>query len=58
LLRSNRPRAVGPDAQIAAEHAQTYLRTVFGFIGVTDLDIIIAEGMQAQPGRSGRSPPR
>ena len=28
-----------------AEHLETYLRTVFGFIGVTDLEIIAAEGI-------------
>jgi FMN-dependent NADH-azoreductase len=29
----------------AAEHVETYLRTAFGFIGVTNLEIIIAEGL-------------
>ena len=27
------------------EHAETYLRGVFGFIGVTDLELIVAEGL-------------
>jgi FMN-dependent NADH-azoreductase len=31
------------------EHVETYLRTVFGFIGVTDLQIIVAEGLQIGP---------
>jgi FMN-dependent NADH-azoreductase len=30
----------------AAEHVETYLRSVFAFIGVTDPEIIIAEGVQ------------
>lgn len=29
----------------AAEHAERYLRTVLGFIGITDPDFIIAEGL-------------
>ncbi|MDB5413813.1 MAG: FMN-dependent NADH-azoreductase [Rubritepida sp.] len=32
-----------------AEHAESYLRAVFGFIGVTDLEIIVAEGIQMGP---------
>lgn len=31
--------------QAAAEHAETYLRTVLGFIGVTNPEIIVAEGI-------------
>jgi FMN-dependent NADH-azoreductase len=31
------------------EHAETYLRGVFGFIGVTDIDVIVAEGVNAGP---------
>ncbi|WP_068081650.1 FMN-dependent NADH-azoreductase [Novosphingobium rosa] len=29
----------------AYEHAETLLRSIFGFIGVTDLEVIIAEGL-------------
>ena len=29
----------------AFEHAETYLRAVFGFMGVTDLEVIVAEGL-------------
>lgn len=36
------PMAVG-------EHLETYLRWVFGFIGVTNTEVIIAEGMQVSP---------
>jgi FMN-dependent NADH-azoreductase len=33
----------------AAEHVETYLRAAFGFIGVTDLEIIVTEGVQHGP---------
>jgi FMN-dependent NADH-azoreductase len=33
----------------ALEHVESYLRGVFGFIGVTDLEIIVAEGLQIGP---------
>lgn len=33
----------------AFEHAETYLRGVFGFIGVTDIEVIAAEGVAAGP---------
>jgi FMN-dependent NADH-azoreductase len=29
----------------AFEHAETYLRGVLGFIGITDLEVIVAEGL-------------
>lgn len=31
------------------EHAESYLRTVFGFMGVTDLEVIVAEGIALGP---------
>jgi FMN-dependent NADH-azoreductase len=33
----------------AFEHVETYLRGVFGFIGVTGLEIVVAEGLQIGP---------
>lgn len=33
----------------AAEHAETYLRTVLGFIGIKDLEVIVAEGIAQGP---------
>jgi len=33
----------------AFEHVESYLRGVFGFLGVTDLEIIVAEGLQIGP---------
>jgi FMN-dependent NADH-azoreductase len=31
------------------EHAETYLRSVFGFIGVTDIEVVVAEGVNFGP---------
>jgi FMN-dependent NADH-azoreductase len=40
----------GPGApNAAAEHLESYLRTVFGFIGVTDLEFVAADGVQIGP---------
>lgn len=33
----------------ALEHLETYLRSVFGFIGVTELEFITADGVQVGP---------
>lgn len=33
----------------AAEHVETYLRAVFGFIGIANPEFVIAEGVQAGP---------
>jgi FMN-dependent NADH-azoreductase len=30
----------------SAEHAEAYLRAVFGFIAITDLEFVVAEGLQ------------
>ncbi|MDQ0391855.1 FMN-dependent NADH-azoreductase [Labrys monachus] len=38
----------GPEAQ-AAEHLETYLRFVFGFIGITDITFVAADGIQMGP---------
>ena len=36
----------GPEtAYVSAEHAESYLRSVFGFLGVTDLQFILVEGL-------------
>jgi len=40
----------GPGAPIAAyEHAETYLRSAFGFLGITDLEVVAAEGLAVGP---------
>ncbi|MGE8131648.1 FMN-dependent NADH-azoreductase [Methylobacterium sp. NPDC080182] len=33
----------------AYEHAETYLRTVFGFIGITNPEVVVAEGIALGP---------
>ena len=37
------------NAAVAAEHVETYLRTVLGFIGITHPEIIVAEGILVGP---------
>lgn len=50
IVAISRGGLYGADTPSAAgEHLETYLRWVFGFIGVTDLEIIIAEGIQLGP---------
>ena len=39
----------------ANEHLETYLRSIFGYIGVTRLEFIIAEGIQIAPDIRSRS---
>jgi FMN-dependent NADH-azoreductase len=56
ILAISRGGFYGAGAPAAAyEHVETYLRTVFGFIGVTDLKIIIAEGLQIGPEQREKS---
>jgi FMN-dependent NADH-azoreductase len=33
----------------AFEHVETYLRSVFSFVGITNLQFIVAEGVQLGP---------
>jgi FMN-dependent NADH-azoreductase len=47
ISRGNFYGAGAPAA--AAEHLEAWLKTVFGFIGVTDLEFIVAEGVQVGP---------
>ena len=53
ISRGNFYGAGAPAA--AAEHLETYLRVVFGFIGVTDLEFIIAEGVRVGPEHAERA---
>jgi len=40
----------GPGAPAAAfEHAETYLRNIFGFIGITEIEVVAAEGLAVGP---------
>ncbi|OHT18972.1 FMN-dependent NADH-azoreductase [Edaphosphingomonas haloaromaticamans] len=46
IVALSRGGLYGPGSPAAAaEHAETYLRSVFGFIGVTALEVIVAEGL-------------
>ena len=46
----------GPDTPVAAgEHLETYLRWVFGFIGIKDPEFISADGIQIGPEQRQKS---
>ena len=50
IIAISRGGLYGPGAPAAAfEHLQTYLQGVFGFLGVTDLEFIVAEGVMMGP---------
>lgn len=46
--------ATGPDHSPAAflEHAETHLRGVFGFLGVTNVEVIAADGTSVPNARA------
>ncbi|MGO9135712.1 MAG: FMN-dependent NADH-azoreductase [Methylovirgula sp.] len=50
ILAISRGGFYGPGTPAAGfEHAETYLRGVFAFLGVTDLEVIAAEGVAVGP---------
>jgi FMN-dependent NADH-azoreductase len=50
IIAISRGGFYGAGAPTAAmEHLETYLRGVFGFLGVTNLEIIVAEGLNVGP---------
>jgi FMN-dependent NADH-azoreductase len=50
IIAISRGGFYGADTPVAAfEHVETYLRVIFGFIGVTNLEIVVAEGLQVGP---------
>jgi FMN-dependent NADH-azoreductase len=56
IVAISRGGLYGPDAPAAAlEHLETYLRGVFGFIGVTHPELIVAEGLQVGPEQREKS---
>ena len=56
ILSISRGGFYGPGAAAAAmEHLETYLRGIFAFIGVTNPEIIIAEGLQMGPEQRQKS---
>lgn len=56
IITISRGGFYGADTPAAAlEHLETYLRGVFGFIGVTNLEFIVAEGLQVGPEQRDRA---
>lgn len=50
IIAISRGGFYGPGSPAAAfEHAETYLRGVFGFLGITDVEVIAAEGIAVGP---------
>jgi FMN-dependent NADH-azoreductase len=50
IIALSRGGYYGTGAPAAAyEHTESYLRSVFGFIGVTDIEVIVAEGINLGP---------
>ena len=50
ILALARGGKYGPETpNAAAEHQESYLRTVFGFMGITDIESITAEGVAMGP---------
>ena len=53
VIASSRGGLYGPGAPAAGlEHQETYLRTIFGFFGVTDLTVVRAEGLAMGPDKA------
>ena len=47
ILAIARGGLYGPGSPAAPhEHGETYLRSIFGFLGVTDVEVIVAEGLR------------
>jgi FMN-dependent NADH-azoreductase len=56
ILAISRGGFYGPGSPAAAcEQGETYLRAVFGFLGVTNLEVIIAEGVAVGPEQRQKS---
>ncbi len=50
VVAASRGGLYGPGTPAAgAEHGDSYLRTVFGFMGITDIEVIVAEGLALGP---------
>jgi FMN-dependent NADH-azoreductase len=50
ILASSRGGFYGPDSPAASlQHQESYLRGFFGFIGVTDVEVVGAEGVNISP---------
>ena len=50
ILASSRGGFYGPDSPAASlQHQESYLRGFFGFIGITDVEVVSAEGVNISP---------
>lgn len=50
IVAASRGGFYGPDSPYAgAEHQESYLRAVFGFMGITDIEFVRAEGIALGP---------
>ncbi|MGH6965522.1 MAG: FMN-dependent NADH-azoreductase [Phenylobacterium sp.] len=50
ILASSRGGFYGPDSPAASlQHQESYLRGFFGFIGITDVEVVGAEGVNISP---------
>lgn len=53
IIASSRGGFYGPESPMAAlEHQESYLRAFFGFLGVTRLEVVGAEGVRMGPERA------
>ncbi len=53
IIASSRGGFYGPDSPLAAlEHQESHLRAFFGFLGVTRLEVVGAEGVRISPERA------
>lgn len=53
IIASSRGGFYGPESPMAAlEHQESYLRAFFGFLGVTRLEVVGAEGVRISPERA------
>ncbi|TPG22262.1 FMN-dependent NADH-azoreductase [Sphingomonas koreensis] len=49
ILAIARGGSYGPDAGMASfEHAESFLRVAFGFLGITNIEVVVAEGLNAE----------
>jgi FMN-dependent NADH-azoreductase len=50
ILASSRGGFYGPDSPAAGlQHQESYLHGFFGFIGITDVEVVGAEGVNISP---------
>lgn len=50
IVASSRGNFYGPDSPVAsAEHHESYLLSFFGFLGITQIEIVRAEGVKISP---------